>query len=71
MDKHNELACVQGSKVARIWLRRPANVDELKGDGSNFEFVGQAAFEDGDVERGQDRWKWRVGKMAMTRRKAD
>jgi len=57
MDKHNELACVQGSKVAHIWLRQPANIDKLKGDGSNFEFVGQAAFEDSDVERGQDRWK--------------
>jgi len=67
MDKHDELACVQGSKVAHVWLQRPANVDESKGDSSNFEFVGRAAFEDGDVERGQDRWKWRAGEMAMTR----
>jgi len=52
MDKHDELAHVQGSKVAHIWLQWPANVDKSKGDGSNFEFVGQVAFEDGDVERG-------------------
>jgi len=67
MDEHDELACVRGLKVACIWLRRPANIDESKGDGSNFEFVGRVAFEDGDVERGRDRWKWRAGKMAMTR----
>jgi len=71
MDELDKLARVRRSKVARVWLRRPANVDESKGDSSNFEFVGQAAFADGDVERGRDRWKWRAGEMAMTRRKAD
>jgi len=60
---------VQRLKVAHVWLQWPANIDESKGDGSNFEFVGQAAFEDGDVERDQDRWKWRAGKMAMTRQR--
>jgi len=69
MDKLDKLARVRRSKVACIWLQQPVNVDESKGDGSNFEFVGQAAFEDGDVERDRDRWKWRADEMAMTRRR--
>ena len=67
MDKLNKLAQVRRSKVARIWLRWPVNVDKSKDDGSNFEFVGQAAFEDGDVEGDRDRWKWRADKMAIVR----
>jgi len=50
-------------------LQQPANIDKSKGDSSNFEFVGQAVFEDSNVERDQDRWKWRAGKMAMTRQR--
>jgi len=69
MDKLNELAQVRRSKVACVWLRQPASVDESKGDSSNFGFEGQAAFEDGDVVRGRDRWKWRAGEMAMTRQR--
>jgi len=41
-------------KAARVWWRRPAKLDELEDDGSNFEGLGQRCLEGGDEERNRE-----------------